>query len=128
VTGEIAPLERAVLDLLLSRSEEGYGALRAQVATATVAHREVTGAGFYTDLWVDRTLPASHRDVGNPLGEGRDFGDDVYADIEGLEHGAGFLLWLEDGWLSCLEGFSYAEPWPDTVSRFSVRWERVNRV
>jgi hypothetical protein len=63
-----------------------------------------------------------------PLGDGDDFDDDAYADIDGLEHGAGFVLWLEDGWLSCLEGFSYAEPWPDTASRFSVRWERVNRV
>ena len=128
MTEGIAPLERAVLELLLSRDEEGYETLRAQAATATAAHREMTGAGFYTDLSVDRTLPAAPRHVGNPLGHGHDFGDDAYAEIEGLEHGAGFVLWLEDGWLSCLEGFSYAEPWPDTVSRVSVRWESVNRV
>lgn len=110
MTEDLAPLERAVLDLLLSRAEEGYETLRAQAATATVAHRELTGAGFYTHLSVDRTLPAAPRHVGNPLGDGRAFDNDVYADIEGLAHGAGFVLWLEDGWLSCLEGFSYAEP------------------
>src|SRR5687768_9755356 len=78
VTEELAPLERAVLDLLLSRDEEGYQTLRAQAATATVAHREMTGAGFYTDLSVDRTLPTAPRQVGNPLGDGHDFAADAY--------------------------------------------------
>jgi hypothetical protein len=48
VTEDLAPLERAVLDPLLSRDEEGYETLRAQAATATVARRKLTGAGFYT--------------------------------------------------------------------------------
>jgi len=43
------------------------------------------------------------------------------ADIEGLAHGAGFTLFLRDGVIDMLEGFSYDEPWPKEVARFQVR-------
>jgi hypothetical protein len=41
--------------------------------------------------------------------------------------GAGFLLWLDDGQISQLEGFAYADAWPGEVTGFTVRWEKVNR-
>jgi len=31
------------------------------------------------------------------------------AKIDGLDHGMGFILWLKDGYLDCLEGYSYEE-------------------
>jgi hypothetical protein len=46
---------------------------------------------------------------------------DVTATIEGLEHGAGFVLFVQDGVLDVLEGFSYDEPWTDMNARFEVR-------
>jgi hypothetical protein len=29
--------------------------------------------------------------------------------IDGLRHGMGFILWLKDGYLELLEGYSYEE-------------------
>jgi len=74
-------------------------ALEAQLATATVRSRENTGAGFYTMLDVQR---ASMGPVG---GERLRKGPEVK--IDGFKHGMGFILWLKDGYLDCLEGYSY---------------------
>ena len=51
----------------------------------------------------------------------------VEATIEGLEHGVGFTLFLTDGWLDNLEGYTYDEPWPDTIETFSLRYWRQPR-
>jgi hypothetical protein len=127
VSVELTPLERAVIQALLSRDDPGYAELREQYASCRVTSREMTGVGFYTALEVDASTPPAPTSVGNPLGQGRGFPDDVYADLDGLEHGAGFILWLEDGRLETLEGFTYAEPWPDEVRRFDVGFAPVSR-
>jgi len=41
------------------------------------------------------------------------------ATIDGLQHGAGFLLIVEDGMLDMVEGCTYVEPWPDRSRAFS---------
>ena len=35
--------------------------------------------------------------------------------INGLTRGSDYILWIKDGLISCLEGFSYNEPWPDEI-------------
>jgi hypothetical protein len=115
---ELTPLEGAVIETLLSRDEPGYDDLRRQLASCHAASREMTGVGFYNALEVDPSAPSAPDSVGNPVGNGRGFPDDVYADIEGLQHGPGFVLWLVDGRLGMLEGFTYEEPWPGEVEGF----------
>jgi hypothetical protein len=44
---------------------------------------------------------------------------DIGANVVGLEHGMGFLLWLRDGHVHKLEGFSYGESTSD------IDFERV---
>ena len=124
---DLTPLERAVIDTLLSRHEPGYAELREQFTSCRVNSRKMTDVGFYTELGVDAHASSAPVSVGNPLGQGYEFPDGVYADIDGLEHGAGFLLWLDEGRLETLEAFTYAEPWPDEVRRFEVRFEPINR-
>jgi hypothetical protein len=123
----LLPLESAVLDLLLSRHDEGYPALRTQLATVEVTAREMTGAGFFTSLSVAPDTPKAPASVGNPLGQGAAYDEDVYADLDGMASGAGFLLWLSDGRMSRLEGYAYADQWPDEVAGFTVRWGHINR-
>jgi hypothetical protein len=121
------PLESAVLGLLLSRTDEGYAALREQLTVVEVIGRDMSGVGFFTTLSVPSGSTKAPGIVGNPLGQGVAYAEDVYADVEGMAHGAGFLLWLDDGLISRLEGFAYADAWPDEVARFTVRWEKLNR-
>jgi len=37
---------------------------------------------------------------------------DIHADVAGLQHGAGFILWVEGGVMTRLESFTYGDPWP----------------
>lgn len=104
------PLELAALDAIALQVPEVANALAGQREKIRVEARENTGAGFYTTLDVSRRSPITG--VASPLG-------DVGVTIVGLEHGMGFLLWVRDGHIHKLEGFSYGE------STSGIDFERV---
>jgi hypothetical protein len=114
MAADLEPLEAAVLDLLLAGDHPVLAALRDQLAGATVKGRQHTGVGFFTDF-----SPAKDA-VPAPVRKLR-FGD-VQATIDGLQHGADFVLFVDDGLLTMLEGFSYDEPWPAEIVGFSVSY------
>lgn len=109
-------IEGAVLDKLLAGEGHALQVLRAQRERLFVAKREFTGVGFFTEF-------------GHPLDVVRlqtprrvRFGD-VLAEIDGLEHGAGFVLFIDDGLITMLEGYSTAnESWPDSLKRWTLRY------
>jgi hypothetical protein len=106
-------LESTILAALLAGDRHDLGVLREQIRSLTVRDREYTGVGFFTYF----TVPP---DTARLVDRSRLVISDVGADIEQLEHGAGFLLFVEDGAVDCLEGFTYDEPWPpDAIVR---RW------
>jgi hypothetical protein len=109
---DLEPLEAAVLDKLLAGNHPVLAALRGQLEGLRVKQREHTGAGFYTEFSVATTAAPA------PAAQLR-FGD-VQAAIRGLEHGAGFLLYVDGGVLTMLEGYSFEEPWPEEITAFSV--------
>jgi hypothetical protein len=111
---QLEPLEAAVLVKFLEGDFSGLVGLRAQLAHLTVKSRELTGVGFFTEFEIaSEAVPV-------PLGRGISPLRGVAAKIEGLENGAGFLLFVEDGLLSMLEGFSYDDRWPSEIRSFSV--------
>ena len=96
----LSPLEQAVLDAIALQVPEVADALAGQQGKVRVTARENTGAGFYTTLDIPHRLPIEG--VASPLG-------DVGATVVGLQHGMGFLLWLRNGHIHKLEGYSYGE-------------------
>ena len=104
-------LERAVMEMLLAGNHPVLRILADQLSKASITSRELTGVGFFTRF----SVPETAARVVNPASF---LIDDVSADLDGLEHGAGFVLWGKEGVLACLEGFSYAEPWPQSVDGF----------
>lgn len=103
-------LEQAVLDAIALQVPEVADALASQQIQVRVAARENTGRGFYTTFDVSRGSPI--KGVASPVG-------DVGTTIVDLQYGMGFLLWLQDGYIHMLEGYSYQE---DTSG---VDFERV---
>ena len=98
-------LERIVIDKCLEGTHPILVELRAQASKLKVVERVWTGVGFFTEFVLPEDaakvrLPGQHR-IG-----------DVFAEIEGLEYGAGFVLFIVDGQITLLEGHSYEEPWP----------------
>ncbi|MHB0939630.1 MAG: hypothetical protein ACYC6A_24805, partial [Armatimonadota bacterium] len=49
-----------------------------------------------------------------------------FSDIDGalspLLHDIGFLLWVDEGYLTCLEIYTYDEPWPDVIDSFKITY------
>jgi hypothetical protein len=116
---DLEELERAVLTKLLAGDHPLLGQLRNQLSMCRVTSNELTGAGFY-----------AHLDVGDAPAAGDvklRFGD-VIAEVSGMAHGAGFLLYVEHGRLSMLEGYGYDDPWPSTIKGYTLKYVAgVNR-
>jgi len=107
---QLLPLENDVLDRTLAEKDNGLSLeeisiLEQQFAEAIILSRKMTGHGFYVDFLVDEKSPRLDK---KSLHLGR-----VGANISGMEHGAGFILFITNGAVSALEGFAYDEPWPD---------------
>lgn len=107
------PLEKEVLAAFTAPEGEPFESIRQQLACAEVVRREFTGVGFFTDFRIPPDAPVRHDLPDMTLG-------DVAADFPGLQHGAGFLLFIREGVVSMLEGFSYDEPWPESMDTFNI--------
>jgi len=80
-----------------------------QVAALTVRSRENTGAGFFTHFDVDNSS------VTNPLPDLRSLS--VEAEVEGLSDGLGFILWVKEGRIDFLEGYTFG---PDSTKELDL--------
>ena len=114
---KLTPLESAVIKKLLDGKDDVLAVLRQQLEYAEVTQREVTGVGFYSTLAVPDSVGRAPRSLTVKFG-------DVHADMVHLRDGAGFLLYLRDGCLDLLEGYTYNEPWPQEITRFELRYDR----
>ncbi len=95
------PLEEAVLESICRAHPADRTALAAQLSTATFVSRENTGCDFFTHFAVDRNSSA-------PIG-GERLRNGPTANVDGLTYGMGFILWLEQGYADCLEGYAYGD-------------------
>lgn len=99
-------LEAAVMHMLLAGDIPLLEILRKQLAIATIVERKYTGVGFFTEFSVP--LEAER-----PDGIGRLVISDVHGEVEGVEGPIGFVLFLANGAIGTLEGFSYdGGPYP----------------
>ncbi len=114
--GELSPIEEALLKKLLDGDLPLLVQLRRQFEVCRMVKRELTGFGFYTTLMVPDNIPRKS-------GVDIKFGD-VVGDVPGLPSGAGFLLYVKDGVLDMLEGYSYDESWPSSIESFNLKYMR----
>jgi hypothetical protein len=104
---------RVLLEQVLPRLLEGgdrvLEVLREQLRHATVTSVELSGVGFFAHLAVPPTLP-----LADPR---RIVGGDAEIALAGVAHGAGCVLFIDDGRLSMFEGYTYAgEEWPESAA------------
>lgn len=45
---------------------------------------------------------------------------EVGAEFPGLQHGAGFLLFIRGGVVTMLERYTYDESWPESTDEFAL--------
>jgi hypothetical protein len=109
----LTSLEKAVLETMLEKPSEYSEAIKQQLAAVIVARRELTGVGFFTNFIVPTDVTV-RRDLPNMELTG------VVAEFPNLEHGAGFVLFIRDGVVRMLEGYTFDENWPNKTDEFKL--------
>ena len=100
----LSPLEADVLDLIAEAHPDHAALILDQLGRSVIASRRRTGVGFFLNFSLE---PAQLFDPP------RFHMNDVYAELDGLEDGAGFVLFIREGRIDFLEGHSFGEDWPD---------------
>ncbi len=115
--GPLSTLERTVLTAMLTGDGEGEGdgfaALKAQLARATVVSRTHSGVGFVTRIDVPDDVPAL-TEASTPRLRA------VFAAHPHLTERAEFLLQLRAGRLAVLEAYCFEGDWPADEAEFQV--------
>jgi hypothetical protein len=104
--------EREVMEMIAKENPKYEAKIMAQYEKARVIKREFTGHGFFTDF--DITDPADSLGCGYKVQLG-----DLTAEFPGVKFGAGFVLFIENGFISMLEGCVYGnDPWPERITEY----------
>lgn len=101
---DFTSLETAVLAEICSSHAERT-TLRQLLATGRAGERENTGHGFFTTFEVERTNPSVPGEARGPI-----YGPNLEVKVGAQVLLMGFLLWLDDGYPDCLEGYQYGTP------------------
>ncbi|WP_293899612.1 hypothetical protein [Phenylobacterium sp.] len=113
----LTALERDVLSLIVESYPRHREQLAAQLANARIVSRRMSGVGFFlTFEGDDLSLTLANFELG-----------DVHAELEGLENGAGFILFIRGGRIDGLQGYTYGEHWPAQEHARRVYFEKVRR-
>lgn len=112
-------LESDLMRLLLAGDHPVLAQLRHQLETARVVNRELSGVGFFTTFAVDAP-PVANAPKKFWLG-------DVHGAMAKVRHGAGFVLFVDEGRLNMLEGFTYDDPWPESCEDVELRYAQPHR-
>ncbi len=117
---KIEVLAKSVMNKLLQGKDIVLTELRKQCEQASIESYELTDTGFYLTFSLPANIPCLTEKVSNVKGDFC-FGD-VEAKIENLQGGASFLLWIKNGKLKMLEGYSYEETWPEIIDGFQLSY------
>jgi hypothetical protein len=111
---QLSEFEREAI-AALAVSDPQRDAILSQLSCATCASRDYTGVGRYTEIAVAADAPK--------LDEARSRAADapsVFAEHPEVPAGVGLILWLENGYISCLESYTYEGSWPQDESLFRL--------
>lgn len=115
------------MEILLEGDDATRKTLAHQWKNSTIASRELSGAGFSLHFNVPETVPKIEGKQDIEIEQDKD-GFNIVAHIPGVEHDAGFILFIRNGRIAWLEGFTYADPWPENISEFKLERVRVSNV
>lgn len=113
--GSLNELECAVIEKLLDADTETCTILKKQCQALKVTNRKMTGVGFFTYFSIPNDAPVLS---GAPAFHVGDVGAKLNGALE-----VGFVLFIRDGRLHHLEGFTYDDPWPDVVTSFELFYD-----
>jgi O-acetyl-ADP-ribose deacetylase (regulator of RNase III) len=109
----VVALVKHLMPLLLQGEHPTLGILREQFQRAHIGAIRLSGVGFFADIVVPPDAPQ----VDPP----RIVGGDCRIELSGVEHGASCVLFVSDGHLSMLEGYTCGEEWSENTRVVDVK-------
>jgi hypothetical protein len=102
--------EKKLMDKLLNGDDIVLKSLMEQYLSSKIKSRDFTGAGFYTFFTVKSGIA--------PIVGRKNFEiDDVFANYNKIDGAFGFVLFIRNGYLSSLEGYTLvSDIWPNDYS------------
>lgn len=115
-------LASRVMKMLLSGDEEVLLILKEQYERAVIISEEDTGVGFFIRYQVDSAIR-----IGEKFKTTFQIGD-VDGEIDGINGAVGFVLFIKDGYLTMLEGYTNGiDKWPETDAEIKLFYEAEQR-
>jgi len=108
-------LEQEAMRLLLDGDDDTLALLREQMKHVVTIRREYTGGGSYAHFTFDSNCPRL------PGNASFSFGD-VVCEVDGVDGGGGFVLFVNDGVLDFLETYSFDSFWPEAIDGYAVQY------
>lgn len=112
---QLLKLVREVMKMLLAGNSAELEILRSQYDQSSIKSVELTGAGFYIDFDIPGSVQRLDKRCHMYIG-------DLGGEVEGLEAGLGFILWIDDGAISSLEGYTYEEEFPEILTGYRLAY------
>ena len=115
--GGFEEFEKRVMEKLLEGEDNVFKILRQQYEKASVKSRKLSGTGFFTVFEVpdDVIKLDSLRSF--------QFGD-IIGSMDGVNDGVGFVLFVKNGVIDFLEGYTYGnEKFPETVLNYQLSFD-----
>jgi hypothetical protein len=116
----LTPFERRILDHFLAGPSAALSVLREQAASLRCASREETAAGLTVRFAVAADAPRLDRRLDTHL-------DDVLGEVAALDSPMMFMLWIDAGRLSMLEGTVPGHEWPVAPVDVRIFYENGDR-
>lgn len=114
---EHAELEMKLMKMLLSGDDEVLNKLRKQYEVAKVVSRDFSDVGFYTSFSLENRSDLCIKDKTFHIG-------DVDGNIDGIEGAVGFVLYVKNGYITLLEGYTnVVNTWPKLYDRISLSYD-----
>ena len=108
--------EKEVIEKLLAGDYDPFKILNKQYERARIKSREFSGTGFFTYFIIPDDVPK--------LNDSKNFHfGDVIGEIDGVKNGVGFLLFVKEGVIDFLEGYTYGdEKWPGNIINYKLSY------
>ena len=116
---DLAMLEKEVMKMLLHDENACLNILYQQYLVSQVTTHNLTKVGFFITFIVPYNIQRVN-DTSFTFG-------DVVAEMDGLKHGAGFVLFVKHGAINMLEGYTYNESWPSEIVNLRLSYVKDKR-
>jgi hypothetical protein len=108
-------INEIIMQVMCKEYEEGNILMNQYLNAKTLRH-QISPVGWYTYFQVDNSCPRlliTSRCIDNAKSS---------LTVRNMKHGIGFILWIENGLLSCLETYTYDGDLPRFIEIISVTY------